>query len=86
MNKIELKKNFLNYFKKVNIKKDDNIYITCDLNCISKFRIPKRVKLEIIYESFKSEDNFIVALEKLTNKDRLSSNDSENEKKVLGFY
>ena len=66
------------------------------------FRVPKNISLvmvdadtglqpdnntkKIIYESFKTEDNFIVSLEKPSNKDKLSTNDIEKEKKVLGFY
>ena len=41
---------------------------------------------KMIYESFKSEDNFIVSLEKLSNKDRLRFYDSDNQKNTLRFY
>ena len=66
------------------------------------FRIPKNINLvmvdattgllpnsntkKIIYESFKAEDNFIVNLEKRTNKDTLQPYDSENYKSILRFY
>jgi len=40
----------------------------------------------VIYESFKSGDNFIVGLENLSNKDKLRYYDSENEKTILKFY
>ena len=40
----------------------------------------------IIYESFKPEDNFIVRLEKFSNKDRLGLYNSKTEKKILRFY
>ena len=39
-----------------------------------------------IYESFKESDDFIVDLEKYSNKDRLDLEDSEKEKKILRFY
>ena len=41
---------------------------------------------KMIYESFKSGDNFIVNLEKSSNKDRLRFYDSENKKTTLRFY
>ena len=41
---------------------------------------------KVIYESFKPEDNFLVGLEKLSNKDRLGSYDSSNNKTILKFY
>ena len=41
---------------------------------------------KMIYESFKSGDNFIVNLEKSSNKDRLRFYDSENQKTTLRFY
>ena len=66
------------------------------------FKIPKNINLVIvdvetgltpndntkkmIYESFKTGDNFIVSLEKLSNKNRLSFYDSENQKATLRFY
>ena len=66
------------------------------------FKVPKNINLVIvdaetgltpndntkkmIYESFKTGDNFIVSLEKLSNKDRLSFYDSENQKTTLRFY
>ena len=66
------------------------------------FRIPKNIKLimidaetglspnantkNIIYESFKLEDNFVAGLEMQLNKDKLRLNDSENERKILRFY
>ena len=66
------------------------------------FKVPKNINLVIvdvetgltpndntkkmIYESFKTGDNFIVSLEKLSNKDRLSFYDSESQKATLRFY
>ena len=66
------------------------------------FKVPKNINLvivdvetgltpndntkEMIYESFKTGDNFIVSLEKLSNKNRLSFYDSENQKATLRFY
>ena len=66
------------------------------------FKVPKNINLVIvdvetgltpndntkkmIYESFKTGDNFIVSLEKLSNKNRLSFYDSENQKATLRFY
>tara|TARA_B100000745_G_scaffold249443_1_gene171476 strand:+ start:489 stop:2843 length:2355 start_codon:yes stop_codon:yes gene_type:complete len=66
------------------------------------FRIPKNINLvmvdadtgllpnlntkKIIYESFKSEDNFIVDLEKRSNKSTLDFYDSDNQKNILRFY
>ena len=66
------------------------------------FKIPKNINLvlvdattglpskndakQVIYESFKQEDNFVAKLEKLSNKDRLMFNDSEQQKNTLKFY
>ena len=66
------------------------------------FRIPKNINLVIvdaetglplntytkkaIYESFKPNDNLIVNLEKLSNKDRLGFYDSGNEIAIFRFY
>ena len=66
------------------------------------FRIPKSINLvmvdvdtgllpnlntkKIIYESFKSEDNLIVDLEKRSNKSTLDFYDSDNQKNILRFY
>ena len=66
------------------------------------FKIPKKINLvmvdhltglppnnktkNIIYESFKPEDNFIAELEKTSNKDRLELSDSEEHGKILLFY
>ena len=66
------------------------------------FKVPKNINLVIvdvetgltpndntkkmIYESFKTGDNFIVSLEKPSNKDRLSFYDSESQKTTLRFY
>ena len=41
---------------------------------------------KIIYESFKTEENFMLGLEKLSNKDKVGSYDSENQKTILRFY
>ena len=66
------------------------------------FKIPKNINLvmvdietglppnekskSVIYESFKSNDNFMTGLEKIANKDRLGLFDSGNEKEILRFY
>ena len=47
---------------------------------------PKNDAKQVIYESFKPEDNFVAKLEKLSNKDRLMFNDSEYHKNTLRFY
>jgi len=41
---------------------------------------------KVIYESFKSKDNFMVILEKSSNKDKLGFYDSANHKRILRFY
>ena len=40
----------------------------------------------IIHESFKSEDHFMVGLEKLSNRDTLVYYNYENQKTILRFY
>ena len=66
------------------------------------FKIPKNINLvmvdaetglqpnnntkKVIYESFKPTDNFMVSLEKMSNRDRLGFYDSESKKVVLRFY
>ena len=66
------------------------------------FKIPKSISLvmvdvqtglptndntkKTIFESFKVEDNIIVNLENLFNKDKLGLYDNENEKTILKFY
>jgi len=66
------------------------------------FKIPKTISLvmvdaetgnqpnnktkKIIYESFKPEDDFVVALEKTSNKNTLGAYDSENQKIIYKFY
>ena len=66
------------------------------------FKIPKNIRLvmvdaetgllpnnntkNVIYESFKVEDNFAAGLEKLHNKDRLESYDFAKERIILRFY
>jgi len=66
------------------------------------FKVPKNINLvmvdvetglqansntkKVIYESFKSEDHFMVGLEKLSNKDRLGFYDSEIQKTIFRFY
>jgi len=66
------------------------------------FRIPKNINLvmvdvetglprnintkKVIYESFKSKDNFIARLEKSLNKDKLGLYDFETERLILRFY
>ena len=41
---------------------------------------------KIIYESFKSKDNFVSGLEKPQNKDKLGLYGFETEKTILRFY
>jgi len=41
---------------------------------------------KMIYESFKPNDQFILSLDKYSNKDKLSLNDSESQKSVFKFY
>ena len=41
---------------------------------------------KVIYESFKTEDNFVAGLEKLHNRYKLGLNDSQNERIILRFY
>ena len=66
------------------------------------FRVPKNINLvlvdaetglqpnintkKVIYESFKPEDNFILNLEKISNKDKLESYDSQRQNLILRFY
>ena len=66
------------------------------------FKIPKTINLvmvdletgllsnsktkNVIYESFKQKENFMIDLDKLSNKVRLGSYDSGNERKILRFY
>jgi len=66
------------------------------------FKIPKNIDLvmvdvetglpqntntkKVIYESFKSKDNFITGLEKSLNKDKLGPYDTETERSILRFY
>ena len=47
---------------------------------------PNQDTKNVIYESYKSEDNFFLRLEKPSNKDKLTQYDSYNEKTVLKFY
>jgi len=82
---------FKKFIKNVVLKKDAR-----------PFPIPKNINLvmvdlntglprdsnskKTIYESFKATDNFIVNLEKLSNKSTLEFYDSKNEKIILRFY
>ncbi len=82
---------FKKFIKNVVLKKDAR-----------PFPIPKNINLvmvdlntglprdsnskKTIYESFKVTDNFIVNLEKLSNKSTLEFYDSKNEKIILRFY
>ena len=66
------------------------------------FKVPKGINLvmvdvetglkanvndkKVIYESFKAEDNFVVGLENLSDKNRLGVYDSNNEGTILRFY
>ena len=66
------------------------------------FKIPKSINLVmvdaetglqpnadtkiIIHESFKSEDHFMVGLEKLSNRDTLGFYDYKKQKTILRFY
>ena len=47
---------------------------------------PNKKSKNVIYESFKSEDSFMLGLEKLSNKDKLGFFDSSKEKEILRFY
>ena len=82
---------FKKFVKKV-IKKKDAL----------PFKVPKNINLvmvdietglqpndntkKVIYESFKQEDNFIVGLENLSDKNRLGVYDSNNQGSILRFY
>jgi len=48
--------------------------------------IPNNNTQNVIYESFKSEDNFIADLENQTNKYKLGTSDSINKQKIFRFY
>ena len=48
--------------------------------------LPNTNTKKVIYESFKSEDNFVTALEKSFNKDKLGFDDFEKKIKILRFY
>jgi len=48
--------------------------------------LPNSNTKKMVYESFKSGSNFMVSLEKLSNKDRLGFYDSENQRTILRFY
>ena len=66
------------------------------------FKVPKNINLvivdaetglipdsntkKIIYESYKSKDNFTLDLEKLSNKYKLELYDSDKQKKIYNFY
>jgi len=66
------------------------------------FKVPKGINLvivdvetglkpndntkKVIYESFKTEDNFIVGLENSSDKNRLGAYDSNNQGTILRFY
>ena len=66
------------------------------------FKVPKGINLvivdvetglkpndntkKVIYESFKTEDNFIVGLENSSDKNRLGTYDSNNQATILRFY
>ena len=47
---------------------------------------PNDITKKIIYESFKAEDNFIVGLENLSDKNRFGVYDSNNKGTILRFY
>ena len=82
---------FKNFVKNV-VKKKDAL----------PFKVPKNINLvmvdaetglqpdsktkNIIYESFKSGDNFFNNIEYLSNKDRLDSSDSVEKNRILRFY
>lgn len=51
MNIKEFEKDFLLSFKKLKLNKNKNVYITSNLTNISKIRIPKQKKLELIFNS-----------------------------------
>ena len=46
---------------------------------------PNKNTKNVIYESFKPEDNYLAGLEKLSNKDKLRIYDSENQMNILEF-
>ena len=48
--------------------------------------IPNNNTQNVIYESFKSEDNFVADLENQTNKYKLGTSDSINKQKIFRFY
>ena len=66
------------------------------------FKVPKSINLvivdvetglqpnddtkKVIYESFKTEDNFIDVLDNSSDKNRLGFYDSDNKKSILRFY
>ena len=52
----------------------------------SNFNVIMLNTKKVIYETFKPNDNFIVSLEKLSNKDKLGFYDNESEKSILRFY
>ena len=47
---------------------------------------PNNNTKKVIYESFKEEDNFIVGLENLSDKNRFGFYDSDNQRTILRFY
>ncbi len=82
---------FKKFVEKVVIKKD-----------AKPFKIPKNINLvmvdvatglqpnkdtkNIIYESFKSNDQFMLNLERFSDKDKLNLYDAKNQKAILRFY
>ncbi len=47
---------------------------------------PNKSTKKIIYEAFKSDDNFMLDLKKVYNKDKFNENDSEFKEKIYKFY
>ena len=82
---------FKKFIKNVIKKKDAHPFkIPKDINLVlvdvETGLLPNNNTKKMVYESFKSDSNFIVSLEKLSNKDRLGFYDSENQQTILRFY
>ena len=79
-------------FVKSVVKKKDAIPFKIPLNInlvmvdVETGLQPNSNTKKIIYESFKPEDNFIVDLEKMSNKDTLGFYDFDTKKTILRFY
>tara|TARA_B100000401_G_C52619781_1_gene630771 strand:+ start:8 stop:835 length:828 start_codon:yes stop_codon:yes gene_type:complete len=62
MNINQFEKEFISSFKKLKINNNKNIYVTSNLSSISKIRIRKQKKLELIFKSLKKTmgDNYSI--------------------------